>query len=95
MPYFRQFAEYKITGSLNWAYGYKKPMLMHEELANMKTFKDASIGYTTENIVETINNLSRDLSPIAELVQNISKDPRFDFETQKKLYDQFIQKALI
>jgi glycosyltransferase involved in cell wall biosynthesis len=94
MKYFTLFSQYKISGTYNWAYGYKKPMLMHQELHRLKTFHDVSIGYDMETLVETLNTLAQDPTPLAKITQNIQQDPRFDFAHQKRKYSDFVEKAL-
>ncbi len=94
MPYFPLFEKYKISGSYNLAYGYQKPLLMHQRLAGKKEFKPVALGYEMEELAPSLNRLAQDPSPLTPLAQNIKTDPRLDFRRQQKLYDAFIQSAL-
>ncbi len=94
MAYYNLFSTYKISGTFNWAYAYQKPMLMFEDLALRETFRNVSIGYRLENLIEKINSLVHHPEELRRIARQVQQDPRFDFDRQQKLYDRFIDRVL-
>ncbi len=91
MEYFDLFSKYKISGTFNWAFGYKKPMLMHTAIGSLKTFNDSCITYDMDNLVEKLNSICQNPGQLSQVKAHIDNDPRFDFETQKVKYLHFLE----
>lgn len=94
MPQYGLFSKYKVSGTFNLAYGYGKPMLMHQDLARLPEFRDLSIGYELGNLVEVLDKLSEDPSRLRTAVEKVHADPRFDPVRQRPLYEAFIRGAM-
>lgn len=80
---FKNFLKYKISGSYNLAFGYKKPLLMEKSFSGIQDFQENAIFYNgdkIEDIFQKINNTTK------KMYQN----PKWDFEYQKNQYVNFI-----
>ncbi len=51
---FSHYLSSKISGSFNLAYGFQKPLLMHEAFGQSEEFKDTSLFYSDENLLELL-----------------------------------------
>ena len=78
------YLKYKISGSFNLAFAYKKPLLMEDSFSNIDDFKENAIFYNYKDINEIISTLN----PIRNTYQN----PKWSFEYQKNNYLEFITK---
>jgi hypothetical protein len=94
MPQFELFERYKVSGSFNLAFGYKKPLLLHRKLADLPTFRGLSIGYGMDTLLDTLNGLARDPTPLKALERAIASDARFDPAVQKPRQEAFIREAM-
>ncbi|MDL2303308.1 MULTISPECIES: hypothetical protein [unclassified Dysgonomonas] len=54
------YGKYRISGTYNLAYGYRKAMLLEKEVqASNDDFKGISMSYTPDNIIERMNEISQ------------------------------------
>lgn len=91
VEYFDLYKEYKISGSYNLAYGYVKPLLMHEELGRTEEFKDYCLSYSIEGLPGLLGEIHNNPQLLDKPKENIKKSPRFDFEKQRERYLTFIK----
>lgn len=72
--------EYQISGSFNLAFGFKKPLLMESSFSSYKDFKDTSVFYKTNELMDIIN---KQKSPSSTVYYSNKK---WDFEELKKSF---------
>ncbi len=81
--FFNYFLKYKISGSYNLAFGYKKTLLMEQSFSEIEDFKETAFFYDA-------NHFER----IFDIIKNSEKkeyqNPKWSFEFQKKNYLDFI-----
>jgi len=94
MPQFELFAKYKASGTFNLAFRYKKPLLLHQSLAEARTYQGLSIGYGMDTLVEVLNDLARDRERLKGIEKAVAADPRFDLAAQRPLYEAFLRDAM-
>ena len=85
-PQHESYAMYKtqVSGAYNLAFAYKKPLLMDKSFSSYEDFKDNSIFYESEKIMETLNKLTPDYSPTCYT------EEKWNFDFQKNKYLTFI-----
>jgi hypothetical protein len=71
--------EFQISGSFNLAFGFKKPLLMEESFSTYEDFKNASVFYSTTNLMEVINGLNVHST-------NFYTDEKWRFEELQRAY---------
>ena len=81
--FFEYFLKYKITGSYNLAFGYKIPMLIEQSFSEIEDFKENAIFYDYKDTLALQKALN------TEQIE-IYKNPKWDFNFQKKKYLEFI-----
>lgn len=72
--------EYQISGSFNLAFGFKKPLLMEDSFSGYEDFKNTSVFYSIDNLMEVVDSLQS---------SNESKfysDKKWNFEGLKNTY---------
>lgn len=72
--------EFQISGSFNLAFGYKKPLLMESSFSEYSDFKDSSLFYNTDSLMEVINGLK------VGSETTFYSDPKWDFDYQKESF---------
>lgn len=72
--------EFQISGSFNLAFGFKKPLLMETSFSEYADFKNTSLFYSTDSLMETINGLK----VIDE--NEFYSDPKWDFDVLKESF---------
>jgi hypothetical protein len=87
---FRQFKGLKISGSFNLAFAHKKPLLCDKEFEEYEDFRENSFFYSNSQMVDVTNRLAEDSSLIKNKI--LYKNPKWDFEFQRKKYVEFIEK---
>lgn len=80
---FQNFLKYKISGSFNLAFGYKKPLLMEQSFASIQDFQENAIFYN----LDEFENLFQKLKTYPK---EIYHNPKWDFKYQKQKYSNFI-----
>lgn len=88
MPKFEQYLRYKISGSINLAFAYKKPLLCEESFMPIPDFKENAIFYTTENLSSVLERLA---ALLEEKKQHLYKHPKWHFSYQQQKYISFIE----
>jgi len=91
LRWFKEYRLYKISGAYNLAYGFKLPLLMHEDFSNEAEFKDIMVSYNKSNLVEVLNIVSGDRFLREQVRQAYTQDSRFNFEAQKKAVLDFLK----
>lgn len=76
--------KYRISGAFNLAFGFKLPLIMENYFKEFDDFKDNSIFYSPDNMIEIINNIKISKT-------NVYTENKWDFEFQKHKYLKFIE----
>ncbi|MGY5355737.1 hypothetical protein [Wenyingzhuangia sp. IMCC45467] len=81
-PFFNKYIKNKITGTYNWAYAFKKTMLLEQSFSSIKEFKETSYFYniTPNQIFEVLKQ------PKKKYIGN-----KWAFEYQQNNYLNFIK----
>lgn len=79
-----------ISGSFNFAFGYKIPMLMHEAFFNLQDFQTSSIFYNMDSLASTLYKLEKKPGQLISITKKINACKKFSFEYQYKNYIKFI-----
>ena len=91
LPKFEQYKKYKITGALNLAFGYRKPLLCKDHFQHVPDLQENALFYDLEQLGETRNRLPELLPTILpQLYQN----PKWEFKVQQQRYINFIEQPL-
>ncbi len=79
------YKKYKISGTNNLAFAYKKPLLVHENFIDFDDFKENATFYNNNTFINLLNNLKE--------IQNINlyKNKKWQFDYQKNRYLNFIK----
>lgn len=72
--------EFQISGSFNLAFGFKKPLLMERSFTEYTDFKNCAVFYSTNTIMETINELK------AGAQTDFYSDPKWEFDAMKQSF---------
>ncbi len=88
LPKFEQYKKYKITGALNLAFGYKKPLLAKDHFNHVPDLQENALFYDLEQLGEVLNSLPELLPTIQP---QLYQDPKWAFEHQKQRYMHFIE----
>jgi len=78
------YLKYKIAGSYNLAYAFKKPILYSTFYANISDFKENGLPYDETNFIQVCNNL-----PVKNNLK-IYQNDKWKYEYQKNKYLNFI-----
>ena len=81
-----EYLKYKISGGFNLAFGLGVPLFCEEAFAGVDDFEAAALFYREINLVERLNRLVRDPSPLLETRKRLAAYPKFRFETQRDRY---------
>jgi hypothetical protein len=88
LPKFDQYLRYKITGAINLAFAYRKPLLIHNVFKEIPDFKENSVFYSSENLSQTLTQLPDLLQTIKP---QLYQQPKWDFNYQQQKYIRFIE----
>jgi hypothetical protein len=81
--FFNYFLKYKISGSYNLAFGYKKTLLMEQSFSEIEDFKEIAFFYDA-------NHFERIFDIIKNSEKKVYQNPKWNFEFQKKNYLDYI-----
>jgi len=81
-----KYAEDQITGSFNLAFGYRKPLLMHEYYKRYPDFQENALFYSLEGLGTFLENLEQNLQEEHAFYQN----PKWGLDFQTKNYVGFL-----
>lgn len=81
--FFNYFLKYKISGSYNLAFAYKKTMLIEQSFSEIEDFKETAFFYDA-------NHFERIFDVIIPSEKKTYKNPKWSFEFQKKNYLDYI-----
>ena len=80
----------QITGAYNIAFGFKIPLLYHEDLSVIGDLKKFGIAYKKESLVKLLQELYEDRANIKALIESIGSEHKFSESYQRKSYLDFI-----
>jgi hypothetical protein len=86
---FRQFKSLKISGSFNLAFAHKKPLVCEKTFEVNEDFRENAFFYSDNDMINVINRLAEDREQLKSKV--LYKNPKWDFEFQRKKYVNFIE----
>ncbi len=75
----------QISGTFNLALGFKKIMLIEDKWRNKYLFKENTIAYKKENLIEIINELQEIKKP------DFLENEKYSIENQANYYNQFLE----
>lgn len=78
-----QYMTTQTSGSINMAFGFKKPLLLHKEFVRGDLLEESSITYTRRTFRETLEGL-RDFDIIDKLDIRIKENKSFELSTYFK-----------
>lgn len=82
-----QYITNQISGAFNLAYGYKIPLLIHENYSYIKDFQMSALFYSLENFREVFNDFK---SKIRETTTKIEATSHFSSSFQKEKFANFV-----
>ncbi|MER2996844.1 hypothetical protein [Pontibacter populi] len=91
LPKFEQYKKYKITGALNLAFSYRKPLLCKDQFQHVPDLQENALFYDLEHLGETLNRLPELLPTI---VPQLYQNPKWEFKMQQQRYINFIEQPL-
>jgi len=87
---FQLYKKYKVSGSINLAFGMKIPLLMHESLKSTEDYQTAAIFYKEGQLFQKLNEIHANPDSIAIKKKDIEKEKKFNPEFQQKQYIDFV-----
>jgi len=81
-----QYFRNQISGAMSVAFGYKIPMLIHENYSFIEEMKSASVYYNPSNFKHRITEKEK----FKKIRKELELNPRFDVEQQEQRYLNFI-----
>jgi hypothetical protein len=91
---YENYLKYQISGAYIMAYAFKKPLLLYESFSSMEEFRDISVFYNEENLIDVIRDLSDRKEFIDGLSRNIITSKRLDFDYQRKKFTEFLNLSI-
>ncbi len=89
----KKYGNERISGTYNLAYAYQKPMLMEKSVMDVNNdFKDISISYELDDIIDTINYVSAQPEEYKAALRAIQNHPYLNIEKQSEKYLDLIEK---
>ncbi|MCI0474597.1 MAG: hypothetical protein L0Y76_13560, partial [Ignavibacteria bacterium] len=87
---FDNYLKYQISGTYNTAYAFKKPLLLYDRFKEMEEFRNISVFYNEENLIDVIRDLTDKKELLEGLSRNIITSKRLDFDYQRKKFIEFL-----
>jgi len=84
------YQRHQTSGTYIIAFGFAKPMLMHDSFKGVEDFTVSSFFYDDESLVATLNRLASDRSCLEEKRKEIQSQGRFQFEEQCRRFLGFV-----
>jgi hypothetical protein len=88
---YESYQKFKVSGSFNLAFAYKKPFLMEQTWQSEEDFKNTSLFYTLETIGDTIQKV-HDAGHMLKLREAYTTTEKFSLDFQSARYLSLIQK---
>ncbi|MFC2115194.1 hypothetical protein ACFLTU_01875 [Bacteroidota bacterium] len=88
---YNDYLNYKVTGSYNLAWGFQRPMLMHDSFSDYRIFRETSVFFRSGEMMQAIEELAGQEDRLGKLRKNISGLKDFDFDVQAEKYVNFIR----
>jgi hypothetical protein len=90
-PLFENYLTYQISGTFPLAFGFGKPMLMHEAFQGEEDFRDTALFYREPELIPSVNDLARDRSRLEVCARAAATGEKFRFENQARRYVEFLE----
>jgi hypothetical protein len=90
VKYFKEYSSSKISGAYTLAFSFRKPLLMHNSMKHIEDFRNLAFFYDSDNLINTINDLSQNKISIEEKKKKYNQIEKFSFEYQRKQYISFL-----
>jgi hypothetical protein len=91
---FNLYRDYKLTGGINIALGYRIPLLLHKSLESNPDYESAGFFYHEGEMINDLNELSAKKVRIEEKKKRIEKELKFGYSFQQEKYLKFITKPV-
>jgi hypothetical protein len=88
--FFGFYKSHQISGTYNLAFGFAKPLLIHEALRGPEDFDCSALFYTDTTLVPLLNRLAGEPEECAALATRIRSHPKFSFAHQSDNYLRFL-----
>lgn len=92
MVNYNLYRDFKITGGINLALGYRIPLLIHENLADNPDYQLAAFFYKEGNLIDTLRHLSGHPEKLKAKSDDIESAERIGYTHQRDQYISFVQK---
>lgn len=80
----------QITGSYNLAFGYKIPLLYHQDLSHINDLKNFGISYNHSTLIDTLIECINQQDFTKICIKKMNDELKFQKEYQTKIYNNFI-----
>jgi hypothetical protein len=90
IDFYPDYINNQISGTINLAFSFKKPMLLFKDFTMMDDFKASSFFYDLPELFSLIEHLFENRDIIDKKSTEIKNYDKFDFEFQRKKYVNFI-----
>ncbi len=87
------YGTWQISGAYNLSFGYGIPMLVHRAMSGIEDFHTAGFFYTTDTMMDVLNDLAGDRAAIAAKGNEIRSAQKFLFETQRERFIRFLEQS--
>ena len=83
---FDSYFRYQISGSFNLAFGFYKPMLMHDVWEKYEDFRETSIFYEKDKLVASLNRLAEQPEILYKTTTMVRNYFKLNFEYQRRRF---------
>jgi hypothetical protein len=87
----KKYLENQISGSFHRAFGYRKPLLLHDYYRRYQDFRETGIFYNLDNLSDFLQRLPKELAAFGEERYG---NPKWSLDFQAKAYCAFLESPL-
>jgi hypothetical protein len=85
-----KYLENQISGSFHRAFGYRKPLLLHDYYERYQDFRETGIFYNLESLSDFLSRLPQELEAFGEERYN---NPKWSLDVQARNYCAFLESS--
>lgn len=89
---YNNYKNYQISGTFNLSYIFQKPMLMHKSFSDISEFKDITIFYDNNNLINILNSIIENKNVLDKFSAKFNQLKTDKFLNQDFRYIKFIEK---
>ncbi len=91
-PSHDEYMKRQISGAFNLAYGFRIPLMIHEEFSNYEEFVVSAFFYSLDTLVDKLKDIDNNRPLLTEKRKRIEEHELFSFEKQQKNYLRVIER---